>query len=176
MRLTDSAFNPPSFGRWFIWGMPLSGKTSLGKKLKKIISFPVFDLDKELEKRFQKTVPEIFETEGEEAFRKKETEMLWSIIKDNPTFIIIAGGGTPCYENNDQLMLSAGNCIFMHTSMDEILRRSKEMDMDRPLLATNPQKRLSELYKNRLPVYQKAHAEFFSEKEGLDYFRDLPKS
>jgi shikimate kinase len=171
MRLTDSAFNPPSKDRWFIWGMPLSGKTSLGKKLKKIVPFPVLDLDKELEKRYGKTVTEIFGTEGESSFRKKETELLEQIIKENTRFVVIAGGGTPCYENNGQLMLSTGNCIFMHTAMDEILKRSQEMNADRPLLANNPQERLLELYEKRLPVYQKAHAEFFSEKEGLDYFQ-----
>jgi len=170
MRLTDSAFNPPLDGRWFIWGMPLSGKTSLGKKLKKIVSFPVFDLDRELEKRYGKTVTAIFETEGEASFRKKETELLQELIHSNPQFMIVAGGGTPCYGNNDQLMLAAGNCIFMHTSMDEILKRSQEIH-NRPLLAVNPQERLLELYRKRLPIYQKAHGEFFSEKEGLDYFQ-----
>ena len=169
MRLTDSAFKPLYTNRWFIWGMPLSGKTSLGKKLKKLVSFPVYDLDKELEHKWSKTIHELFEQEGEASFRQKEADALRELVTNNPEFIIVVGGGTPCHLENDTYMLRQGNCLFMNTSLDEIKKRT-EHSGDRPLLQGNAQEHIQTLYKKRLPIYQTAHAEFFSEKEGTSFF------
>lgn len=168
-RLTDSVFDPAAPGRWFIWGMPLSGKTSLGKKLKKILPFPVFDLDAELEKRTQKTVSRLFAEEGEAAFRRQESALLREIAADHPRVLVVTGGGTPCFAGNAAWMLDSGTCLFMHTSMQEIVRRAA-VSAGRPLLDDDPPARLAELYAVRLPVYRTAHAEFFSEAEALAFF------
>lgn len=149
--------------------MPLSGKSSLGKKLKKQLSFPVFDLDAEIEKSIGKTVSEIFEKEGEARFREIESNLLHNLVNSHPQFLVVVGGGTPCYQDNASFMLENGNCLFMHTSIDEILKRSQTIT-NRPLLQEEPQRKLKALYEQRLSIYQKAHAEFFSEKEALLYF------
>lgn len=169
MRLTDLAFNPPHHNRWYIWGMPLSGKTSLGKKLKKRLPFNVFDLDAEIEKTVGKSIAEIFASSGEVAFRNMEREMLHTITENNNEFLLVVGGGTPCVGNNAEFMLQNGNCLFMHTSLDEILKRSQSSG-GRPLIVNNPTEKLIQLYNERLPVYQQANAVFYSEKEALEYF------
>jgi len=169
MRLTDSAFDPPYPRRWFVWGMPLSGKTSLGKKLKKILP-AVFDLDKELEKRLQKTVPEIFAQEGEAYFRAQETRLLREIEAGHREFLVITGGGTPCFHGNAEWMLSHGTCLFMHTPLAVVIHRAQTADHGRPLLPDDPEQRLTELYRQRLPTYETAHAEFVAEAEALRFF------
>lgn len=169
MRLTDSAFDPPHTQRWFVWGMPLSGKTSLGKKLKKILPV-VFDLDKELEKRLQKTIPEIFAQSGEAYFREEETRLLREIVETYPQFLVITGGGTPCFHRNDGWMLANGTCLFMHTPLSVIITRAQTVVAGRPLLQGNAEERLTELYRQRLPVYETAHAEFVSEADAVRFF------
>lgn len=170
--MTDSAFEPPRADRWFLWGMPLSGKTSLGKKLRKRLPYPVFDLDAELEKRFGKTVTEIFATEGEPHFREAEAALLQEIVTGTPSFLIVTGGGTPCHGNNADFMLANGTCLFLHTPLERIVERSTTARADRPLLAGNAESRLRELYAARLPQYARAHAEFYAEAEALLFFEN----
>lgn len=172
MRLRDSAFEPLYEKRWFVWGMPLSGKSSLGKKLRKLLPFPVFDLDAEIEKETGKSIPEIFANEGEEAFRHIEKELLYKITENNVDFLLVTGGGTPCFGDNAGFMLNNGNCLFMDTALDEILKRAKASS-GRPLLEGNTGERLTNLHAQRLPIYQTAHAVFYSEKEALQYFNNL---
>lgn len=168
--MTDSAFEPPHTRRWYVWGMPLSGKTSLGKKLRKVAPFPVFDLDAELENRTGKSVTDIFATEGEAAFRERETRLLQEITQIHPEFLLVTGGGTPCFGHNAAWMKEQGTCLFMHTALDELVSRSQTASANRPLLQGNSEARLRVLYTQRLPVYQTAHAEFFSEAEALRFF------
>ena len=150
--------------------MPLSGKTSLGKKLRKLLPFPVFDLDALLEEGSGKTIPELFATEGETRFRKRETERLKVLTEQHPEFLLVTGGGTPCFMDNAAYMKAQGTCLFMHTALDELLTRSRSAASDRPLLQGDSEERLRTLYAQRLPVYETAHAEFFSEAEAIRYF------
>lgn len=168
--MTDSVFEPPHGQRWFVWGMPLSGKTSLGKKLRKIVPFPVLDLDTELETFSQKSIADMFAHQGEAAFRALETHLLHAIADRHPEFVLVTGGGTPCFEDNAAFMKEQGTCLFMNTPLDELLARTTGASAKRPLLNDSPETRLRELYARRLPVYRTAHAEFFSEAEAIRFF------
>lgn len=171
-RLTDSEFRPPFTERWFLWGMPLSGKSSLGKKLKKIVSFPVIDLDKEIEIQTGKSIPALFEDRGEAAFRKLESEVLERLTVQNQSFFMITGGGTPCQVSNLDLMLQNGTCLFLDTQLSVLVERlSSVSEHQRPLLMHQPEERLKQLYAERYPVYQMAHAYCNSEAEALMYFK-----
>ena len=74
-----------------------SGKTSIGKKISKILNIKFYDLDKLIENKFNKTVNEIFLEQGEINFRKKERALLENILNKKKIFVLSLGGGTPCY-------------------------------------------------------------------------------
>ena len=57
-----------------------SGKTSIGKKISKILNINFFDLDELIEKNFDRSVKNIFNDFGEIEFRKKERAVLQKII------------------------------------------------------------------------------------------------
>lgn len=170
MKLSDSAYKPLFVNRWFIWGMPFSGKSSLGKKLKKVVPFQVFDLDAEIERTLGKTTAEIFSEMGEDYFRQKETDTLRELVARHDSFLLVSGGGTPCFWGNDEFMLSQGNCLFMDTSLAELKKRALGQETTRPLLKGDAGQRIGELYVLRREIYQKAHATFASEKEGIAFF------
>ena len=82
-----------------------SGKTSIGKKISKILNVNFFDLDELIEKKYNKSVKNIFDDFGEIQFRKKEKEVLEKIMSKKKLFVLSLGGGTPCYFDNIELSL-----------------------------------------------------------------------
>lgn len=173
MRLSDLAYKPLFTNRWFIWGMPLSGKSSFGKKLKKQVNVPVIDLDKAIEEQAGVEISVLFQERGEAYFRELEAKRLREISSLYEDFVLITGGGTPCYLSNAEFMLQRGNCLFLDTSLAILKERAQEQNSIRPKLAENPEQALSDLYTSRLPFYMQAHGVFYSEREGLDYFAAL---
>lgn len=168
-RLSDWEFDGTE--RWFLWGMPLSGKSSLGKKIRSRLPFPVFDLDKEIESRSGRSIPDIFEREGEAGFRELEADILRNIVRENEAFLLICGGGTPCFSDNASLMNREGRTVFLDVSLEEILARAARATEERPLLAgIDGGERLKKMAEVRRMFYEQAHLAAFSEKEILDCF------
>ena len=115
-----------------------SGKTGVGRLLAKKLELPFLDLDQEITKAEGRDIPEIFKDSGEIYFRKKETEILKSILENGPdAFILSTGGGTPCYGKNLQLMKSAeaAHPIYLKTSLDALTRRLFLEKDSRPLIS-----------------------------------------
>ena len=81
-----------------------SGKTSIGKKISKILNVNFFDLDELIEKKYNKSVKNIFNDFGEIQFRKKEREVLEKILCKKKLFVLSLGGGTSCYFDNIDLI------------------------------------------------------------------------
>jgi len=118
----------------FLIGMPACGKTSLGKRLAKRISFNFLDLDKHLVLKENRSIPAIFSDEGEIVFRELEAKYLREISDNSADTVVAVGGGTPCYHNNVERMLSTGKVIYLNTSVDTLFLRLKD-DIKRPLFA-----------------------------------------
>ena len=91
-----------------------SGKTSIGKKISKILNVNFFDLDELIEKKYNKSVKNIFNDFGEIQFRKKEREVLEKILCKKKLFVLSLGGGTPCYFDNIDLI----GHLFCQQSLD----------------------------------------------------------
>lgn len=127
-----------------------SGKTSLGKKLARQMHVPFFDLDQEIEKELQKSISRIFQEEGEEFFRKKETQSLSRLINENEKFVLSCGGGTPCFNKNMSLMNSAGTSIFLDVDQDLLLGRLKKNKIKRPLISTLDDHKLKDFVEEKL--------------------------
>ena len=134
--------------------MPGSGKSTMAKFLCSQISLSFYDLDLEIEKNEGKNIREIFKENGENYFREIETFTLKKIIKEKNNFILATGGGTPCFNDNMNLINKYGISIFLDTSLD-ILKERIARNNKRPLFnsSDNLKKDLSDLLKLRNPFF-----------------------
>src|SRR5262245_55797562 len=83
----------------FLIGFMASGKTTIGRLLAERLDWAFVDLDKLIEDGAERTVADIFAAEGEEGFRKRETEVLRDVARRRKT-VIATGGGAPCREEH----------------------------------------------------------------------------
>lgn len=118
----------------FLIGFMGAGKSSSGRYVANRLAKPFFDLDDEIEKWSGKSIPEIFESSGEEAFRKMERECLERFLRRENGFVMACGGGTPCYFDNMELMNKAGLTVWLDLPPGMLARRLKTAKKDRPLL------------------------------------------
>ncbi|MDB5192191.1 MAG: shikimate kinase [Segetibacter sp.] len=117
----------------FLIGMMGAGKSYWGERLKKKLKMQAFDLDSVIEAMEEKSVAEIFEEDGEEAFRKKEAKML-RLFGEKKQFILSCGGGTPCHNNNLEWMNKNGITIWINEPVKVLAERLKDVKATRPLI------------------------------------------
>lgn len=130
-----------------------SGKTSVGIRLAKKLSYTFLDTDSLIVEKEGRSISEIFDTNGEEYFRKLETELLIELNSSTNSGVISTGGGMPMKEENKKLLRSLGRVIFLDVSKEVILKRL-EGDTKRPLLAhEDKEERIQALLMKRLPDY-----------------------
>jgi len=110
-----------------------SGKSTLGRKLAKILELPFIDLDQEIEKHSGMTIPMIFGEQGELTFREWENKVLGGILNGEPA-IISVGGGAPCNELNMKLIREKAISVYLKISVDELHQRLMNSPTPRPLL------------------------------------------
>jgi shikimate kinase len=142
----------------FLIGFMASGKTTIGRLLAERLDWTFVDLDKLIEDGAQRPVADIFVTEGEDGFRKRETEALRDVARRRKT-VIATGGGAPCREENLETMLAAGRVFWLEVSADEAVTRAGKVS-GRPLLdgAADPIATARKLMTARRPFYARAHA------------------
>lgn len=130
------------------------GKSCIGHKLSYKLQKTIIDIDKQIEKEQNKTISEIFEEEGEESFRRMETECLRSLSGSSKNQIISTGGGLPIREENRLLIKQLGCVIFLRVTAETIYERLYN-DTTRPLLqGENPQQKIAELLGKRNAIYE----------------------
>ena len=110
-----------------------TGKTTIARRLSQMTSMPFVDTDERIEKLAGKTIPEIFEQDGEAAFRLLEHIALRDIINTNGQ-IIATGGGIVLREDNRELLKSKAFTVHL-TANPEIIAKRVAGDTKRPLLA-----------------------------------------
>ena len=150
------------------------GKTSVGKRLAESENMEFLDTDEWIEKKQQKTISEIFATQGESAFRNMETECLKQLLEYKETaFVLSVGGGLPIREENRKLLSQIGHVVYLKASPDVIYRRLRN-DKTRPLLqGMNPRGRIFDLMSARKSYYEGA-AEYIIEVDNKS-FSDIMK-
>ena len=123
-----------------------SGKSTVGRKLSKRLGLDFFDIDNEIEKKAGAKISWIFDVEGEEKFRDRESEILSTIIKED-NCIISTGGGIVLREEN-RALLKKGTGIYLKTTIQSQLERTMN-DKERPLLQNidNKEEALREIAK-----------------------------
>lgn len=117
-----------------------SGKTTLGRALPRRMAERGFaaaefiDLDEAVEETAGMSVPEIFRTLGEAAFRELESRTLQSLTR-RKNVIVACGGGTPCRKENMSIMNRCGITVWLRAGTDTLVRRLMEAPSgQRPLL------------------------------------------
>jgi len=129
-----------------------SGKSTIGNVIAKKLKREFQDSDHYIEEKTGVDIARIFDIEGEQGFRERETIALQELLsRDN--CVIATGGGSVMREENQNLLRARGYVIFLDTSVNQQMQRLRR-DKKRPLLQTeNPRQRLEELLEKRRPVY-----------------------
>ena len=127
-------------------GMPGCGKTTVGRALARLSGKPFVDLDEEIVRRADKPIPEIFRTEGEEAFRALEAQALAEICAQSGQ-VIATGGGAVLRTENRAAMRRTGWVYFLRRALEELPTDG------RPLSQKGS---LEEMYRVRKPLYSAA--------------------
>jgi len=140
-------------GNIFLVGMMGAGKTSVGRLLAKRQNKVFYDSDQVIEQRTGVKIPVIFEIEGEQGFRHRESVVLDQLTALNEIVLATGGGAVLASENRDKLK-SRGTVVYLRASVKDLLNRTRH-DKNRPLLHTaDPRARLNELYEIRDPLYR----------------------
>ena len=125
-------------------GMPGSGKTTVAKALSKLLDRPVMDADNQIVEENHTSIPEIFASQGENAFRQMETAVLEQLGKRSG-LIISTGGGCITRDENYPLLHQNGRIFWIKRDLELLPTEG------RPLSQTN---KLSDLYRQRRPLYE----------------------
>jgi shikimate kinase len=133
------------------------GKTTIGKQIAALNKVVFIDTDSQIEKETSKSIKEIFETDGEIAFRKLETDTIRLI---NRKAIIACGGGLPAHNNNIEYLKQKGTVIYLKASTETLIKRLEKNKNKRPLISNlTTDKRLefiSKILKEREKTYKQA--------------------
>ena len=130
------------------------GKSSVGIRLSYQLRRTMIETDKWIEQRQKKTISQIFQESGEEAFRQMETECLKELIRTADRQIISVGGGLPMREENHELLKELGRVFYLKVTPETVYERVKN-DTTRPLLQVeDPMERIRTLMEKRAPVYE----------------------
>ena len=131
-----------------------TGKTTLGQLLAEKIGYQFVDTDALIEAQIGQTIAELFQTKGEAAFRKLESELVVKLARQQG-LVIATGGGLVLDPKNVTTLSKSGKIICLIASPEEILTRVSKQQSVRPLLQEkDPQSKIIELLQQRDAVYQ----------------------
>ena len=145
--------------RIFLIGMMGSGKSYWLKQMAKWTKSVGYDLDALIEMNEEKTIPEIFNEDGEAYFRKAESKILrW--FKEKKKYVIATGGGTACFQENMDFMKKEGVVIWLDESVEVLVNRLSVEKANRPLIANLSDNELAAFLEQKLveryPFYKQA--------------------
>lgn len=135
--------------RVYLIGYMGCGKTTIGKRLAKSLGWDVIDMDSRIENRYRKTIPDIFASEGEESFRKKERFILEE-LSALENVVVSTGGGAPCFFDNIDVMNSSGLCVYIRMTPEALAARLRNAKANRPLLKDKTEAELTGFIKEQL--------------------------
>ena len=153
--------------RIFLTGYMGAGKTTLGRALATEIGVPFIDLDHYIEKRYCKTIAQLFAERGEEGFREIERRMLHE-VGEFEDVIISTGGGTPCFFDNIEYMNAQGTTVYLDVPVERLFIRLSIARNKRPLIKEKNDEELlafiTEQLAKRAPHYSKAQYSFKADR------------
>ncbi|MAH73156.1 MAG: shikimate kinase [Cellvibrionales bacterium TMED49] len=138
----------------FLVGAMGSGKSSVGRALAETLRRSFLDVDTEIESRTGANIQWIFDMDGEEGFRDRESKIFSLLISENASAVIATGGGIVLREENRRLLLDHGLVIYLSASSQQLYQRTRK-DRKRPLLQVADRKSVIEkLLEERDPLYR----------------------
>ena len=134
-------------------GMMGAGKTSIGRRLAQRLRLPFLDADQEIEAAAAMTIPEIFATHGEPAFRDGERRVIQRILSAGVPQVLSTGGGAFLNAATRESVGGSGIAIWLSAEPEVLFSRVKRRS-NRPLLNTpDPEGTLRRLLAEREPFY-----------------------
>ena len=128
------------------------GKTTIGRILAQELGLEFIDSDQEIERRAGADISWIFDVEGEEGFRIRESAVI-DELTSKCRVLIATGGGSVLRLENRKWLVSRGIVVFLDTTVELQLKRT-EKDKRRPLLQNSDHAVvLNELRVRRTPIY-----------------------
>ena len=132
-----------------------AGKTTVGRQLARRLGRRFFDSDHEIVERTGVLIPTIFEIEGEEGFRRRESQTI-AELSGVDNIVLATGGGAVLNPENRRILHETGWCVYLNVPPVLLYERTKH-NRNRPLLQVeNPLAKLEELYAERDPLYREA--------------------
>ncbi|MEQ5817600.1 shikimate kinase AroK [Marinobacter sp. NFXS11] len=129
-----------------------AGKSTIGRMLAKELGYRFLDSDRIIEERCGANIPWIFDVEGEDGFRLRETAMLDELSHEDRT-VLATGGGAVMRQENRPILKRGATVIYLKTSIDQQVERTRK-DRNRPLLQNDdPEAVLRKLFSIRDPLY-----------------------
>ncbi len=146
--------------RIYLVGFMGAGKSWWGAHIAEQMGFRFVDLDREVQQVVGKPISQIFEEEGEPAFRRYEQQVLHATASVED-IVVATGGGTPLFDRAMDWMNQHGMTVFLRVPVQVLYRRLRAASLhDRPLLTPPLGKsfysHLREMLVQRLPIYHQA--------------------
>jgi shikimate kinase len=142
-------------GNVILCGFMATGKSSVGKKLASLLDYDFLDMDKQIEAEEGVSIPQIFSTRGEAAFRELESLMVEKVAARRRC-VIATGGGTVVNPRNLEMLKRCGALVTLTADIPTILMRAGSGD-DRPMLrAADRVERIQSLLRQRTHAYSQA--------------------
>ena len=157
-----------------IMGNMGSGKTTFGKFIAKKINFQHIDSDKKIVTFSKKSINDIFKEDGENYFRKIESNILSDLINTKNIVLSLGGGSILNYNVRNELIKNSLS-IFLDVDLKTLVNRLKKSN-HRPLLKnTDINKKLIELDNQRREYYLKSDIKITNVESLDDTYQDLKK-
>jgi shikimate kinase len=138
--------------RVFLIGPMGAGKSTIGRHLAELLHKSFIDSDHEIEHRTGASVSLIFEIEGEEGFRRRESAVLDELTQRN-NVVIATGGGAVLSQANRAVLKSRGTVVYLQAPIATLVARTRR-DRHRPLLREGERSaKFEEIMRVRQPLY-----------------------
>ncbi|MFT7558194.1 MAG: shikimate kinase [Flavobacteriales bacterium] len=130
-----------------------AGKSTIGRMLASYLGYEFLDTDHVIEKRAGADISWIFDVEGEEGFRVRETAVLEELCNAAGDTVIATGGGIVIRDENRMVLSRFRSVVYLSASIGQLVARTAK-DKKRPLLQVDdPDKKIIELVNARDPLY-----------------------
>jgi shikimate kinase len=132
-------------------GAPGAGKSTIGAMVAEVLGVPFRDIDTDIEAVAGKPIPDIFVDDGEEQFRKLESQAMVAALASFDGVLALGGGAVLAPEN--RAVLAGHTVVYLVVDVADAISRVG-LGQGRPLLALNPRATLRHLLSQRRPLYE----------------------
>lgn len=159
-------FAAPPGAHFILVGLPGAGKSTVGAALSHRLRWGFLDFDIEIERRAGKTIPEIFASDGEAAFREHEISLTRELAGVRP-LVLAPGGGWIAVYGAVGLLRPPSSLVYLRVSPDFAADRVRRSPRERPLFdGVAVEAGMQRLFAQRSPLF--ATADLIVDAEGLD--------